>query len=1589
MLECINAQMTRGYMISGSQSCNITELNSFEVQNSKLYVLSSKSKKMKTSNIFLFIALSLLSLQAFPQKLINNSSTERVYVHTDKPLYFPGETIWFKAYVVAPDNRITELSDYIHVELISPNGEIVKTLKLSLQEASAYGDFLIDKDKPGGMYTLRAYTNWMNNYGEKSYFKRDLIVQKIVKPKLLMKLEFEKEAYGRNSEVIAKFSLKDLKNEALSNTNIAYKLNISGKTQLSGEIQTDGLGKADIRFKLPDTLNTSDVLLNIQVPYNGNTEAISRSVPVIMDNIDLQFLPEGGYMVQEVENTIAFKALNEFGKPADIEFEITDDKGQLIKREESYHDGMGAFKLIPGKNKKYFARIVKPFVSESHYPLPASREAGLLLSLAKNDSSEIIFNIYASQSTWASLMATTADKTCLERELKLRTGWNEFMFPAKGFPVGIVEFTLYDSKKQKQAGRLVFMNKSKGLRISVTTDKKLYKPREKVDMEIKTVDQNGQPIPSNLSIAVVDDKILSFADDKQDNILSFLLMSSYLKGKIEKPNFYFDPEEEKSDKALDLVMLTNGWRSYFHDSLVLLSNAKFKPEQLNTISRTIVDSKNEPIQANVLILEQNSDNKLAKIQTDKTGFFSFKARPNIKYMIIAYTDDGKRLFIKENFVPTEKTKSEIPGKSGKSMNEKQENHEKQIDLENQKNKIDTGDKTIEKSKTGTNTLPGDGPNLNNTVVTMNEEASALEEVVVVGYGTVKKSDVTSAVVSINSNQLWQVANIDNALQGRIAGVQIKDGFPGASGNIRIRGIGSLSSNNDPLFVIDDIPLNRVNSSVVLSTLDPTNIISITVLRDNTATELFGSAATNGVVLITTKSNNQYFQKCLRIKHPKIMATEWVYKNESGVLSNGSQFYVPLYENKQTVKQRNDFRQTIYWNPVVQTDETGKARISFYNSDAITSYRTIVEGISCNGLPGRCEKTHAIERPLSIDVKIPAILSVGDTLEMPVLVSNQTDQEIFANISFHLPEELKLVAIPNDKMLIAPNSGQSQFIRLVPVKETTTTNLSIGVKADGLEDGFKQELTIISPLFPKSLSFSGSTTNKFHFALNDEMAPNTLRADFTLYLDVIGDVMNGTESILGEPHGCFEQVSSTAYPNVLALKYLRESGKLNPKMEKMAMNYIKSGYKQLAAYETKQGGFEWYGGLPPHEVLSAYGIMQFLEMKEIYNGVNEKMIERTINWLMRRKNGKGGFMQNHGKYGFSSAPEQVNNAYIVYALSSPGVQSNIETEYQAAFSEALFSKDNYRLALLALASYNLGKAENYDKIIKLLIEKINWGDLKKLKVENSITWSYESSLQVETSAFIALALMKEKKYNDYTKKCIDFILKNRNHGLFGNTQATSMALKALIEYNKLSKKNILSLDSSVILKIDSKVIERKISQDENGMFKIEGLEKYLGKGEHSVELTFPDKNTSIPYSLDLSWNAILPASSEKCPLTLETQIPQQKVSLGEIVRMNIKVSNKLAHGVPMSIAKIGIPSGLSIQVWQLEELKEKNLFDYYEIMNNHVVFYWRELGPNESKNIELDLKSEVKGNYTAGASSVYLYYSDETKKWLEGSVINVK
>ena len=540
-------------------------------------------------------------LEELMQKMetfLQHKPEERVYVQTDKPFYKPGETIWFSAYMrKGTDFQKSDKSDVLRVELINPKGNIEQQYQLLVAEGATKGDFSIPEEAAGGLYKLKVYTNWQKNDPAPAIFEKELQVQKVVLPRLKMKLDFEREAYGAGAEVKAELDLHTNENQPLAHHDFTYIISLNGEVLETSNGKSNRTGEANIVFELPKNLQSNDGLLNVMIDYQGQTESISRSVPIVLNQVFMSFYPEGGDMVHGLPGRVAFRALNEFGKPADVAGVVVDEDGKEVASFSSYHMGMGAIDLIPAKWQSYSVHLSEPAGIEESFPLPEALPRGYGLAVRSVDENEISLQIHSTETENLSLIGVVRGKAYYATEVHLSPQGRILRIPASAFPIGVAQFTLFDSKGIQRCERLAFVNRHKQLKVDIRTNKERYLPREEVELSVRVSDEKGMPMPADLSLSVTDDQLLSFADDKSSNILSWLLVESDLRGKVEEPNFYFDPKEEKAELALDYLLMTAGWRRF---SWQQIQDGQLPPQAYaadqTRIKGTVTDWQGNPVE---------------------------------------------------------------------------------------------------------------------------------------------------------------------------------------------------------------------------------------------------------------------------------------------------------------------------------------------------------------------------------------------------------------------------------------------------------------------------------------------------------------------------------------------------------------------------------------------------------------------------------------------------------------------------------------------------------------------------------------------------------------------------------------------------------------------------------------------------------------------------------------------------------------------------------------------------------------------------------------------------------------------------------
>lgn len=1472
---------------------------------------------------------------------------EKVYLQTDHVFYKPGEEMYFKIYTVRGENNLpTDQSKVVNFELIDPSGSVVKKSKYKIINGHSEGFLYFDDEMKGGIYKIKAYTNWMQNEEGENAFEKEITLQKIVSPRILMKLDFPKKGYGAGDEVLADFSMRSLSNLPIPFYEAGFTVMHNGEKISEGKLITDKEGKYLLKFKLPEILKSSDALLNIKVNFDGFTESISRNIPIVLNNLDVKFMPEGGTLINGIPQNIAFKVLDEFEKPVDATLEIFNHKNEKITGVSAYNFGMGSFYFTPNRDEKYFARVLKPENIKNVFQLPMAKDDGIVLNL-KKENQNIILKINSSSEKNILITGSFREKEIYKKSVSLKQGLNEFIITEKELPIGICRFTVSENNIPL-AERIVFTNENKKLNIKITPSKKNYLPREKVTVNVETTDENGNTIPANLAMSVIDDKLWTYADDKQNHIISWLLMDSELKGKIERPQFYFDKKEEKAQKSLDLVMLTNGYR-YFEMIPEVNKNGKYKflPEKKNPIYGIIEDENKKPVKAEVYLAE--GDSKILKQITKEDGLFYFSdLESENSYRIIAKSLQPKQkinvriLSFKLNINPLIK----------QTLNNIDVDEIiKEAEIKEKRPSISQGIKSI--LKTLPNVSRSDSANMEKSI----------EEVVVLGYSMVTKKNSTSSITTFYSGTLENRPNASvlNVLQGQVVGLNITSGFgqPGSNLSVAVRGTGSLSGNTNPLYVVD----GYISNSSEFRKLNTNDIESISILKDAAATSIYGNRGSNGVVIINSKKE-RYSQIKFDITPQSYYAVLPIRQDSMVSYAYTKNFSYPKYESTNTA-YRHDYRETIYWNPVVETDKNGKAKIEFYQSDANSAFRIMTEGISANGLIGHDETTFSAQSLISLDAKIPQYLTRTDQINIPVVIKNNSSETRKMVMNVVVPNYVKLMEFDSVITLKPLESGRL-FVKL-QTYHISSSNIQFTVKSDGFRETMILPFNVEEKGFPHHYSIINNKSENLKINIPN-FINGSLLSSYYVYENSALQMFEDLERLKKEPYGCFEQLSSTVYPNIFILNYLKSVKKINNVTENTVIRNMKKGYQKMLSYKNKDGGFGYFSDGESDVSLSAFALLEFKDLKK-YVDVDPKLIQNLTTFILSKKNTNGQFEVRRGyemKNPYSDYA-WTRNMYVLFALSKAGFKNEIQDAYNINLKKVLATKDSYQLALMANTSANFGKNEDYKTLINLLNQQY---ESKNVKIETTFTGSGGKSANAETLALYIKALQKDEKINQLKiAQVADELINYNGYYGFGSTQATTLALEALSDF--FAKNEMLYGTEKPKIKINGSEITP-----------VNSFASAFRSGENEIVVDYTAKR-GLPYKLDYYYYTLQAPESQNIPVTLETKLKSEISKVGETNRMTITVKNIINGPLPMTTAKIGIPAGLTLQNALLKDLKDKKQISYYEIFDNYLVLYWEHFDSNETKIINLDLKVEFAGEYTGKASNVYLYYTPESKFWNQG------
>ena len=515
---------------------------------------------------------------------------EKVYLHFDNTAYFQGDVIWFSAYVVNASTHTPAPSKVLYVELLSPNGVVLRQLKLKVENGRTSGSLpLVDVSTeearalrgvtalPSGFYEVRAYTRTMLNFDDAAVFSRVFPVYEAP----------EKE--GNYSDPI---------------------------------------------------MRPWDNPYDVQRPKAEKTKTLTVS-----------FYPEGGNLVMGTPCRIAFKAIGDNGQGVEVSGTI-DQEEQAPIALTTLHDGMGQFTLTPTKKrhtaeftyegKKYTFRLPEPV--DKGYTLMAD-------NLRPGQLRGRLTGYAGCPDELLGVMLICRGSVAYFDTLSIRGGTAGFAIPKEKLPTGVHQLTLFNAQGRIFAQRQLFINNGiEAGNIAVTTTNTQYEPFAPVTMHVQTTAPDGTPIPTTLSLSVRDNQDLGTA--YADNIFTNMLLSSELKGYIHHPEYYFESNDTEHTRALDLLMMTQGWTRYNWTQMARVEPFYIKHyvEDGLVIDGCVLGRlRDVPVEGATVKLRLYSPDRSQKqetyVVTDENGCFGFAVEEFYDKwdMFLAVTKDDKEL----------------------------------------------------------------------------------------------------------------------------------------------------------------------------------------------------------------------------------------------------------------------------------------------------------------------------------------------------------------------------------------------------------------------------------------------------------------------------------------------------------------------------------------------------------------------------------------------------------------------------------------------------------------------------------------------------------------------------------------------------------------------------------------------------------------------------------------------------------------------------------------------------------------------------------------------------------------------------------
>jgi hypothetical protein len=722
----------------------------------------------------------------------------------------------------------------------------------------------------------------------------------------------------------------------------------------------------------------------------------------------------------------------------------------------------------------------------------------------------------------------------------------------------------------------------------------------------------------------------------------------------------------------------------------------------------------------------------------------------------------------------------------------------------------------------------------------------------------------------------------------------------------------------------------------------------------------------------------------------------------------------------TPRLRQDFPETLLWQPSLITDSHGKAEIKFNVADSITTWRMAVIGSTEDGFIGSATADLRSFQPFFVEHQPPPSLTIGDQIETPVVVRNYQDRAADVKVKLASAPWMELLSETEQSIHAG---AQGSATALASFKAIAAGDFKQEASAIGIADGDR----VAKPI---AVRFDGRDTwrtyadlfqreTSFDLNIPEETIPGSSHVEMKIYPDLFAHALEGIEGIVRRPHGCLEQTTSAGYANLIVLQYLKRTGRPLPTVEQKASRNLAEALASIRSFADPEGGYFYFTGSTANLALTAY-VLRFLTEAREFGMVDPNVIEAARQYLARAQRADGAWQTRR----YSGEPTTREDTARLTALvaralaaSEPGTpekahpltpaQPNRTGNVTLALGRSLDwlaratreFDDPYALSLYVLAAHDGGRIDAARESAQTLAGLAQpeagglfwdlqsntpfygWGRAGRLETTGLAVEALNTMAAARSSGSTSTAAGEADALGRALRRGVLFIIKNKDeYGVWYSTQATVNVLHGLIAVASQGDGDAPRALKLAISVDEGNPAEVEIPIEAGTPYELDltTLLPQLGirPGAHRVRLRTDTARTisaAIVARSSVPWvERDARGISEEGGLRLRVSYDRLDAKKGETINCAVHAERIGSAGYGMMLAEIGLPPGVDVDVASLRRAPVMK----FDVTPDRVVLYlWPQAGGTD---FSFGLTPRLRIKAATQPSLLYDYYNPDAR-----------